>query len=543
MLSKPGSCVQTHSTTARDSTPSDQLSTSSYPDIQTSLIAMAKNQPAGTEAATVDYAAIVAAWSPEERIAREKKFLRKIDFRLLPILIVMYIMNYIDRNAVPHARVQGLEEDLGLKGVQYNIVLSVTFIGYILMQVPSNMILSMVRPSWYLALCMVAWGIVSGATAAVKGFTGLVVCRFFLGVTEAPFFVGVAFLFSGWYTRKELGLRLGIFFCAAMLSGAFGGLFAAGIAAGFANNKIESWRWLFLIEGIATVVFAVVTGMVIPDWPATTKWLSEEEKALGIMRIIEDAGEEEEEISTLAAFKMAAKDHRVWLCIVGQMCVQAVASLTNFLPTLVKSFGYSTIKTLLLTAPPFLFTALFCLFNTWYSDRTSKRSPHMIFPSFVALAGIIITMATTNTAARYFALFLMLPGTYGCFQISNAWMANIGARPRKKRAISLAMNNSVGNLALVWTPYLYPASEGPRYMTAWSVNLALTVITIASSIALTWCLRRDNKKMDEMESTLSVEEGISGKNLSEHLEKHGEHATVGRPLGGINAGAKARYDI
>ncbi|KAJ3540525.1 hypothetical protein NM208_g5031 [Fusarium decemcellulare] len=504
---------------------------------------MAKTQPAATEVAPVDYAAIVTAWSPEERADREKKFLRKIDFRLLPILIVMYIMNYIDRNAVPHARVQGLEDDLGLKGVQYNIVLSITFIGYILMQVPSNMVLSSVRPSWYLASCMVAWGIVSGATGAVQGFGGLVACRFFLGVTEAPFFVGVAFLFSGWYTRKELGLRLGIFFCAAMLSGAFGGLFAAGIAAAFENNKIESWRWLFIIEGVATVVFAVVTGLVIPDWPATTKWLTEEEKALGVMRIVEDAGEEEDEISTLTAFKMAAKDHRVWLCILGQMCVQAVASLTNFLPTLVKNFGYSTITTLLLTAPPYLFTALFCLFNTWYSDRTSKRSPHMIYPSLVALAGIIITMATTNTGARYFSLFLMLPGTYGCFQISNAWMANIGARPRKKRAISLAMNNSVGNLALVWTPYLYPAGDGPRYTMAWSVNLALTVVTIVSSIALTFLLRRDNKKMDELESTLSVEEGVSGKNLSEHVEKHGEHATVGRPLGGANAGAKARYDI
>lgn len=308
-----------------------------------------------------------------------------------------------------------------------------------------------------------------------------------------------------------------------MISGAFGGLFAAGIAAAFENHRIASWRWLFLIEGIATVVFAVVTGLVIPDWPATTKWLSMEERALGVVRILEDAGEEEDEITTWTAFKMAARDHYVWLCILGQMCVQAVASLTNFLPTLVENFGYSTINTLLLTAPPYLFTAIFCMFNTWYSDRTSKRSPHMIYPSIVALAGIIITMATTHTGARYFALFLMLPGTYGCFQISNAWMANIGARPRKKRAISLAMNNSVGNLALVWTPYLYPSSDGPRYMTAWSVNLALTVVTIASAAVLTFLLRRENKKLEEETPTLTVEEGISSKVSS----AHGEHVTVG----------------
>lgn len=96
----------------------------------------------------------------------------------------MYIMNYIDRGAVPQARIQGLEGDLGLQGVEYNVVLSITFVGYILMQVPSNMILTLVRPSWYLAACMIAWGVVSGASGAVHNFGGLAACRFFLGVTE-----------------------------------------------------------------------------------------------------------------------------------------------------------------------------------------------------------------------------------------------------------------------------------------------------------------------------------------------------------------------
>ncbi|KAK1657107.1 major facilitator superfamily domain-containing protein [Colletotrichum godetiae] len=456
----------------------------------------------------VDYAAIVAAWSPEERAERERKLVRKIDWRLLPILIVMYILNYVDRNAVPHARVQGLEKDLGMSGYKYNIVLSVTFIGYIAMQVPSNMILTKVRPSWYLSGCMATWGIVSGLSGAVHSFAGLAVNRFFLGITEAPFFVGCAFLFSGWYTRKELGLRLGIFFCAAMVSGAFGGLFAAGIAAAFSNNSLESWRWLFIIEGIATVVFATATAFTIPDWPTTTKWLTPEEKAIGVLRIIEDAGKEEEQISTCAAFKLAARDYHIWLCVIGQMCLQAVASLTNFLPTLVQSFGYGTIETLLLTSPPYIFTALFCLLNTWYSDRTSKRSIHIIYPAAAALAGTIITIATTNTGARYFALFLMLPGTYGCFQISNAWMANIAARPQKKRAIALAANNSIGNLALVWTPYLYPKSAGPRYTVAWSVNLALLVIAITSTA---------NQHIDNLRNFTALEQGVvDGKYSSTH---------------------------
>lgn len=182
---------------------------------------------------------------------------------------------------------------------------------------------------------------------ASRGFNINILTRFL----RAPFFVGVAFLFSSWYTRKEMAKRLGIFFSGAMVSGAFGGLFAAGIAAAFKNNRIASWRWLFIIEGAATVVVALATVFVIPDWPATTKWLSEDEKALAVTRLIEDAGEEEDEIRPLQALKMAVSDYRVWLCILGQFCIQAVASLTSFLPTLVKNFGFSTIHTLLLTAP------------------------------------------------------------------------------------------------------------------------------------------------------------------------------------------------
>jgi MFS family permease len=203
-----------------------------------------------------------------------------------------------------------------------------------------------------------------------------------------------------------------------------------------------------------------------------------------------------------------------------------------------RDFGYGTITTLLLTAPPFLFTALFCLFNTWYSDRTSKRSPHMIYPSIVGMVGMIITLATTNNAARYFALFLMMPGAYGCFQVSNAWMANIAARPQKKRAIALAMNNSIGNIALVWTPYLYPASDGPRYVTAWSVNLTLTAIVLTSSLALSYLLKRDNKKLDALEPQIAAEEGEKS-STSAHDEKHG--GTREAPVPGDEVRARYRY--
>jgi MFS family permease len=323
-----------------------------------------------------------------------------------------------------------------------------------------------------------------------------------------------------------------------MLAGAFGGLFAAGIEAAFKNHSLPSWRWLFIIEGAATVLFAALTGFIIPDWPATTKWLSPEERAIGIIRLIEDAGDEEESTPSWDACKLAVKNPHIWLCVLGQVCLQAVASLTNFLPTLVQSFGFGTIETLLLTAPPYVLTAAVCMLNSWLSDRTSARSPSILIPSAVACTGIIITVATTNTAARYLAIFLMLPGTYGCMQISNAWMANIAARPQKMRAIGLAMNNSIGNSALVWTPYLYPESQGPRYATAWAVNLALMFVYMASTLLLRVLLVRENRAMMGIE-----EEEVHGDvDADADADAKGLHRvySVARARDG---GLRARYQI
>jgi hypothetical protein len=128
------------------------------------------------------------------------------------------------------------------------------------------------------------------------------------------------------------------------------------------------------------------------------------------------------------------------------------------------------------------------------------RSLHIVYPICVVIAAIIITMATTNTGARYFALMIMVPGSYGCFQVSNAWVASVAARPKQKRAIALAMSNAVGNTSLIWTPYLYPSSAGPRYTVAWSVNIALSVVCILVSLWLRVVLQRENKRMESMES-------------------------------------------
>jgi MFS family permease len=183
--------------------------------------------------------------TPDELIA-EKKLRRKIDQRIMPVVVTVYLLNYIDRNNYAAARLQGLEEELGLVGNQYQTGLSILFVGYVLMQVPSNAVMNYVgRPSLYLGFFTAAWGLVSLLTSQVKGFGGIVACRFILGIVEAPFFAGVLFYLSKWYTKHELNLRMSIFYSASLLSGAFGPLIAAGILSGLEGVRgIHAWQWV-----------------------------------------------------------------------------------------------------------------------------------------------------------------------------------------------------------------------------------------------------------------------------------------------------------
>lgn len=255
-------------------------------------------------------------WDP----AVEKALVRKIDLRIFPVMIVLFILNFIDRNNFANARLRGLEEDLGLTDVQYQTCISILLVGYVAMQVPSNMILNKLkRPSWYLCACVAVWGIISTATGAIQNFTGAVLCRFFLGCVEASFFPGSLLFLSRWYTRSEMQLRVTILNVGNLAAQAFGGLIAAGILQGMEDaGGIRAWRWLFIVEGAATIALAVVAVFILPDYPMTTRWLTDEQKMVAENRLAIDNGlaggsAEDEDVTAFQGLILACKDMKVWL--------------------------------------------------------------------------------------------------------------------------------------------------------------------------------------------------------------------------------------
>jgi MFS family permease len=254
----------------------------------------------------------------------------------------------------------------------------------------------------------------------------LVVCRFFLGFLEAPFFPGALFILSAWYTPKELGTRTAVLYAGSLLSGGFGGLVGAGVQYGLDGARgLHSWQWLFIIEGVATVFLSLASIFVLPDFPGTTRWLSDQEKAVATHRLHKQSGSQDEERGPLLdGVRLAATDYKVWLLTAIVITKTSAAAVTSFIPTLVATFKFSSVQSLLMVAPPYVFATFVSLAVSILSDKLSERYFHLILPLAVGMAGYIIAAATTTLAPRYFSLFLMLGGVYGSFNVTYAWISS-----------------------------------------------------------------------------------------------------------------------
>ncbi|KAF5653869.1 allantoate permease [Fusarium sp. NRRL 25303] len=431
----------------------------------------------------------------EDRVTKEKALVRRIDKRMMPLMMLLYILNYLDRNNIATARLGNFEEDIGLVAEQYNTVISIFFVGYILTQVPTNMILNKMRPSIFLS------------------YHGMIALRFILGFVEAPFFPGALFLFSSWYTKKELAVRISVLYAAGQMAGAFGGLLGSAIMAGMDGKAgLANWRWLFIIEGCATYPAAIVTYFVVPDYPATTAWLSDEERRIAVLRMAEDASKEDDraDVSAWEGARMAFTDPALYMIWIMQLGLNTAAAFTNFFPTIVKTLGYSSTITLLLSAPPYVFAAALGITNSWHSDRVNERWSHVVWPQIFCSIGFIISAVTLNTAARYISTFMMM-SVYGSFGCILSWVSSSLPRPSTKRAISYAVVNAGSNLASIYASYFYPSSQGPRYWQANVANVAFSGLCIAMATILRFFLARRNKKLDKArEYDLQHEGTLSG---------------------------------
>ncbi|XHG09658.1 hypothetical protein AWENTII_012701 [Aspergillus wentii] len=408
----------------------------------------------------------------------------------------MYFLNFLDRNAMVNGKLNSLSEDLNLQGTQYNTCVSILFVGYLLGQVPSNMLLNRVRPAWYMSGFMMAWAIVSTLNCLVKDYHGLLVCRLVLGIVESPFYPGALFMISQFYNRKEVTTRMAILYTGNMLASAFSGLIAAGVFAGLdGSHGLAGWRWLFLIQGVITVGVAAVAFFLLPNSPLQTPWLNQEERVLAHERIARDTTEKQDGTSTWTGLREACMDYRTW--VFALMCNLHLSAngFKNFMPTVVKTLGFDSTITLVLTCPPYLVATFTSIAVSWSSGRFNERTWHITISKALAIVGFAVGCGTSSIGARYFAMILFVGATYGVNNINIAWVAATLGQTDEKKAVAIAITNTLGNLASVYTPYLWPDSDAPRFAMAMYCSIGFS----AGVVIVAWLMRviliRENRKI------------------------------------------------
>ncbi|KAI3391600.1 hypothetical protein diail_7058 [Diaporthe ilicicola] len=430
----------------------------------------------------------------------EGALLRKIDLRLLPAVGILYLLSFLDRSNVANARIEGLADDLGMTGNQYLTGLTLYFIGYVLFEIPCNIILKRTSPRLWLPTLTIAWGIVATLLGVVQNLAGFFVARFFLGVAESGLFPGVVYYFSMWYKRRERQYRISLFFSAAALAGSFGGIIAYGISFMAGIVWSNGWRWIFILEGLATIVVAAAAYWFIYNYPDTAGFLSEKERAVIQARLSADSDSTHNEVFTWANVIKALKDPKCWLYgFAFHTMSLPLYTYSLFLPSIIKSLGYTAARAQLLTIPPYAFAFITTLAVAVLSEKLNKRAIFVAGSAAFGAIGYIILLANADPTGRpgihYLGTFFAAGGIYPATALALSWPA-INVSGQTKRAIANAMQISIGNCGAVLGTQLYRANDGPRYIVGHSFALGYLLANVLVSGALYWILKKENKERE-----------------------------------------------
>ncbi|TBU38440.1 MFS general substrate transporter [Dichomitus squalens] len=428
----------------------------------------------------------------------ERKVIRKIDMRVVPVLCVLYLLAFLDRVNISNAAIFGLKKDLKLGGNEFNQALVVFFVPYVLFEIPSNALLKHFRPHVWLSLCMFLFGLITMLQGFTQNLSGLIATRFFLGLVESGVFPACFYLIAMWYKRSEAQKRYSFFFSSTTLAGGFGGLLASAIGKMDGLRGYHGWRWIFILEGVATVVFSVILYFTISDFPEEVTWLSKEEKEFVKARLYEDVGaSKRSEPLTLKSVLEVFKD---WKIIVGGFMylglVVPAYSYAYFAPSIIQSLGNGAIHTQLLSVPPWACAFALAMLSATLSDWLRMRFAFVLATTAVSLTGFVILLVVhDNTHLQYAALFLAAMGTYAAMPIIVCWFnTNLGGHHR--RAVGTAFQVGFGNIGGIIAVFAFLAKDAPKYISGYSVCIAFIAVSLIANTVYFLGVSWENRTRD-----------------------------------------------
>lgn len=391
-----------------------------------------------------------------------------------------------------------MEKDLGLKGYDYNQVLSVFYISYIVFEIPSNMACKIIGPGWYLPGITFGFGILTVCFAFVRDIQSACAVRFLLGIFEAGMLPGIAYYMSRWYRRSELAFRLALYVVMAPLAGAFGGLLASAILRLPHFGSTHRWEMIFAIEGIVTIGLALISFATLTDRPETARWLSHDEKMLALNRLKSERVGATEVLDKMDKTKVVRGIWNPvvlatsWAFLFNCITVQALAF---FAPTIIRTIypGSTVVRQQLMTVPPYIVGAAAILVVNFASWKTDRRAVYMGFSALPVIAGYIMFLASTSSKVRYAAVFIIATGAFNSGALCNAHVAaNVVSDTARSSAIGTnVMFGNIGGLISTWA---FLPFDGPNYPIGNGLNLAAQAIIAVICAGMWYWMRADNNR-------------------------------------------------
>ena len=374
---------------------------------------------------------------------------RKLTWRLVPFLFLLYIVAYLDRINVGFAALQ-MREQLSLTDAVYGLGAGVFFAGYFFFQVPSNLALQRVGARRWIALLMMLWGVISASMIMVRGSHSFYVLRFLLGAAEAGFFPGVILYLKNWFPAQARARTVARFMTAAPLSGVVGGPLSGALLGLHLAGSLAGWQWMFLLEGIPAVVLGGVALAYLVDQPEDARWLSQEEKTW----LIEKLRQERLVVAGEAGAFAALRSGRIWLLAIVYFGVNTVSyGVSLWLPTLIRSLsGVSNFTIGVLSAIPYVAAAIAMVAVGLHSDRSGERRLHTAVPAFAGALALTGAAYSTSIGPSILAISVAVLCVFS--MVGPFWAMPTSLLSGTAAAAGIAFINSVGNLGGFVGPYV-----------------------------------------------------------------------------------------
>ncbi|OCT50892.1 putative transporter [Cladophialophora carrionii] len=429
-------------------------------------------------------------------IIESKRVLRKLDFRIVPILFLIYLMQYLDKNGINYASVYGLQDGTNLHGQDYSWLGSIFYFGYLWAQYPAGYVLQRLRVGKVIGITTISWGIILVTTPACSSFAGIAVNRFLLGSFEAVVNPGFILIMSIWYTTSEQPLRLEAYYCTNGVATMFGGLI--GYAVGHITTGLPRWMYVFIIFGSISIALGILALIFLPDQPSTAKFLTDAEKVIAAKRVSANRQGIKNRHFKRYQVIQTIQDPKTWILFVMAVGAQVPNSaITQFTSLVIKSFNVDTLGTQYLQIPGGAIQFLALLGGGIICSRwPNLRCPTMIVANTICIIGasLLVGLPDSNKWGRLVGLWLCFFQGLGFSMSLTMVSSNIAGYTKKQLTAAILFTGyCVGNII---GPQTFKSSDAPAYHSAYVAMLVGYIIKLVSIIVLYIYMYLVNKKRD-----------------------------------------------